>query len=85
MQAIVKIANRQRGMFAARTENGEFVIIELLCADEPNIGDIVSHSDFTSMGGQDYRNVTQQITISVYVQNLVGNEAMAKKQCFLSP
>jgi len=84
MQAVVKIVNRQRGMFAAEiVGEGGFVIFELLDSIEPEIGDVVSHADFTSMGGEDYRNVTQQVTISVYVQNLVGNLAQAKKQCFL--
>ena len=70
-------------MYGAETDDGEFVIFEVLDSDEPQIGDVVSHSDFHSMGGEDYRNATQKVTISVYVQNVVGNLAQAKKQCFV--
>lgn len=70
-------------MYAAQTEDGEFVIIELLDTSEPEIGDIVSHPDFTSMGGETYKNVTQDCSIDVFVQNLCGNIKQAKQQCFL--
>jgi hypothetical protein len=70
-------------MYAAQTEDGEFVIIELLDTSEPEIGDIVSHPDFTSMGGETYKNVTQDCSIDVFVQNICGNIKQAKQQCFL--
>jgi hypothetical protein len=83
MKAAVKVINPKRGMYAAETENGEFVIFELLDSDEPEVGDIVTHSDFYSMGGEEYRNATQKVTISVYVENVVGSLEQARKQCFL--
>lgn len=83
MNATVKVINPKRGMYGAETEDGEFVIFELLDSDEPEVGDVVSHPDFHSMGGEDYRNATQKVTISVYVQNIVGSLEQAKKQCFL--
>ncbi len=83
MKATIKVANSKRGMFAAQTEDGEFVIFELLDSDEPDIGDVVSHPDFHSMGGEDYTNLTQGVTISVSVENIVGNLEQARGQCFL--
>jgi len=83
MKAIVKVINPNRGMYGAETTDGEFVIFELVDSNEPQIGDVVSHPDFHSMGTEDYRNATQNITISVYVQNFVGSLEQAKKQCFL--
>jgi hypothetical protein len=83
MKATVKVVNQSRGMFGALTEDGEYVIFELLDSDEPEIDDIVSHSDFHSMGSEDYKNLTQNQTISVYVQNVVGSMEQARKQCFL--
>lgn len=83
MKAIVKVINSKRGMYGAQTEEGEFVIFEVLDSDEPEIADIVSHPDFYAMGGEDYRNLTQNVTISVYVENVVGSLEQARKQCFL--
>jgi len=83
MKATVKVANPARGMYGAQTDDGEFVIFELLDSDAPLIGDVVSHPDFHSLGSEDYRNITQQVTISVCVQNVVGGLEQAKKQCFL--
>jgi hypothetical protein len=70
-------------MFAVQTEDGEFVIFELLDSDEPEIGDVVSHPDFHSMGGGDYENLTQGVTISVSVENIVGSLEQARRLCFL--
>lgn len=83
MKAIVKVINPKRGMYGAQTGEGEFVIFEVLDSDEPELGDIVSHPDFYTMGGEDYRNLTQNVTISVYVENVVGSLEQARKQCFL--
>lgn len=68
-------------MVAARNDDGEFVIIELLGDYEVEIGHIVSHPDFTSMGGEKYLNLTTGETMDVYVQNLCGNIDQAGKQC----
>lgn len=83
MNATVKVRNPSSGMYAAETEDGGFVIFELLDSSEPEIGDVVSHPDFHSMGGEEYRNVSQNVIISVYVQNVVGGIEQARKQCFL--
>jgi len=81
MKATVKVINPARGMYAAEIDGGgEFVIFELLDTSEPEVGDIVSHSDFYSMGGEEYKNLTQQCNIDVYVQNVCGAN-LVRKQC----
>jgi len=73
MRATVKAANPRRGMYAAQIhDDGAYVIFELLDTDALEIGDEISHSDFYSMGGETYRNITQQCSIEVYVQNVCG-------------
>ena len=84
MKATIKIANTTRGMFAAQTDDGEYVIFELLGSDNLEVGDIISHKDFRALGGEDYRNETKRASISVYVQNVVANLRQARQQCFLS-
>jgi hypothetical protein len=56
MDAVVEIINQARGMVAARSSNGEFVILEILESAIPEKGDVVSHADFHSMGRETYRN-----------------------------
>jgi len=50
MDAVVEIINQTRGMVAARSADGEFVILEILASDIPEKGEVVRHSDFHSMG-----------------------------------
>jgi len=83
MKATVMIINWNRGMVAAQSEDGEYVIIELLGDYDVEIGHVVSHRDFTSMGGENYRNISTGEIMEVYVQNLCGSFEQAKKQCFL--
>jgi hypothetical protein len=71
-------------MYAAESEDGGFVILELLGHGEPQIGDVLSHKDFALLGAAPYRNLTQNLTISVFVQNFVGTLEQAKKHWFLS-
>lgn len=84
MDAIVEIINQTRGMIAARSADGEFVILEILASAIPEKGDVVSHADFHSMGRETYRNLTQGTDLDVFVQNIVGSIDAAKKQCFLT-
>ena len=83
MKAIVKVINPTRGMYAAEIDGeGEFVVFELLDTTEPEVGDVISHPDFYSMGGETYKNVTQGCEIDVAVENVCGS-SQVKQQCFL--
>lgn len=83
MKAIVKVVNPNRGMFAAEIDGrGEYVIFELLDSSGPEIGDVVSHPDFYSMGSETFTNLTQRCQIDVVVQNVCGS-SLVKQQCFL--
>lgn len=83
MKAIVKVVNHHRGMYGAEiNESGEYVVFELLDSLEPEIGDVVSHPDFYSMGGETFKNLSQNCEFEVVVQN-VCSASLVKKQCFL--
>lgn len=83
MKATVKVINPNRGMYAAEIDgSGEYVIFELLDSCEPEIGDVVSHPDFYSMGGETYKNLTQGCEFDVSVENVCG-ASQVRQQCFL--
>jgi len=83
VKATVRLINPKRGMYAAEIEGGgEFVIFELLDSSEPEIGDVVSHPDFFSMGGEKFKNLTQGCEIDVSVENVCGRN-LVRQQCFL--
>ena len=70
-------------MYAAEIEGGgEFVIFELLDSSEPEIGDVISHPDFHSMGGETFKNLTQGCEFGVSVENVCGKN-LVRQQCFL--
>jgi len=83
MKATVQVINPNRGMYAAEIDaQGVYVIFELLDTDEPEIGDVISHPDFYSMGSETFKNITQQCEIEVYVQNVCGVNLL-HQQCML--
>jgi hypothetical protein len=84
MKATVVLVNQTRGMVAAKTEDGEYSIFELLGGYDIEVGDVVSSQDFHSMGGETYRNMTKNEDMDVYVQNVVGNIEQARRQVFLA-
>lgn len=83
MKAIVALINRQNGMIAAKTEDGEYVIFELLGGYDIEPGNMVSHHDFHSMAGEKYFNMSTQETMDVYVQNVCGSLSGAKQALFI--
>ena len=83
MKAVVKVINSKRGMYAAEIDgSGEFVVFELLDSSEPEIGDVILHPDFYSMGGETYKNLTQDCEFDVAVEDICG-PSMVKQRCFL--
>jgi len=83
MKATVRMINPRKGMYAAEIDgNGEYVIFELLDSSEPEIGDVLSHPDFYSMGGETFRNVSQQCNIDVFVENVCGVNLVRQQLLF---
>lgn len=83
MRARVCMINRARGMYAAEIEDqGEFVIFELLDFEEPELGDVLQHADFYSMGGETFKNLTQQTLIDVFVENVCGRSLLRNQLLF---
>ena len=82
MKATVVILNARRGMVAAETKDGEYVIFQLLESYDLELGDQIRHNDFYSMGGEIYLNLTKDERMHVYVQNVCESLDQAGKQCF---
>lgn len=83
MKGIIQLINPSRGMYAAEIDGeGEYVIFELMDTDEPEIGDVISHQDFYSMGTETFKNITQECEIEVFVQNVCGAN-LVRQQCML--
>ena len=83
MKATIQVINPNRGMYAAKIDGqSNYVIFELLNSAEPEIGDIVSHPDFYSMGRETFNNITAHCEIEVYVQN-VCSANLVRQQCML--
>jgi len=81
MKAIVKVINSKHGMYAAEINGeGEFVVFELLDSHEPELDDEISHPDFYSMGGETYKNLTQNCKFDVSVEDVCGPN-MVKQRC----
>ncbi len=60
--------NRQRGMVAVLTENGDYSVFELRDEDSVEEGDEVSWENDTVLGSEMLRNITQSETFEVYFQ-----------------
>ena len=84
MEATFKLTNSKLGIFAAQTKAGEFVVFDLIDSDEPQTGDVVSHPDFQAPGGKEFKNLTREVTILVFVTNIVANFDHARDLCFLN-
>ena len=83
MKATVKFINPIRGMYAAEIDgSGEYVIFELLDSSEPEVGDVLTHRDFFSMGGETFRNLTQNCQIDVFVENVCGASLVQQQLLF---
>ena len=75
MEATIKVINSIRGMYAAEIDgSGEYVIFQLLDSYEPEIGDIITHEDFYSMGGETYKKLTQDCEFVVAVENVCSSK-----------
>lgn len=83
VQAKVVFINKNRGMYAAEIDmSGEYVIFELLDSEEPELGDILTHQDFYNMGGETFKNMTQNTEIEVYVEDVCG-ASMIRQRCLV--
>lgn len=80
MKAIVTHINRRIGRYAAKFEDDNaYLIFDLMDSSEPEVGDVISHSDFYSMASETYKNITQDCQFDVFVQNVCG-PAILKEQ-----
>lgn len=82
MKATVRHINPIRGMVAALTEDGDFSIFELL-GDDVSVGDAVSWSGSTPLGGETITNHTQSRQFGVFFQNHHVTQSQLRQQLLL--
>ena len=75
MKAKIIMTVPARGKYAAEIEGeGKYVIFELLHSCKPEIGDLIVHHDFHSMGEETFANLTQKCHMDVYVENILTSQ-----------
>ena len=80
MKAKVVITVPASDKYAAEIEGeGKYVIFELLHSSKPEIGDLIMHSDFYSMGEETFTNLTQSRDMDVYVENVLSSPRFSLK------
>jgi len=73
MKAVIRVTNQSRGLYAAEIDGrGGYVIFELLDSSEPEVGDVISHPDFDSLGGETIHSVSQSCDIDVSIVDVCG-------------
>lgn len=83
MKAQVVVINQVRDMYAAEIEGqNEFIIFELLDSLEPDIGDVLIHHNFCSIGEKIFKNITQGCSIKVFVEDICGAN-LINQRCLL--
>jgi hypothetical protein len=80
MKGTVVHIHHQRGMIAVQTEDGDYSVLELLGADDLEIGDEVEWPDDTALGGEPLTNHTRSSTFEVYFQNHHVSAAQLRQQ-----
>lgn len=75
--AKVIAVNSRKGFVAVQT-NGGITVFELLGGYEVNVGDVI-HGDFTALGGETYRNLTNDEDMDVFVQGVHCSSENARR------
>ena len=82
MKATITHVDLKRGMYADHIDETEdFVIFELLDSQEVELNDKIEHQNFYSMGGETFKNLTQDFTFEVFVEDVCGKN-LVKTRCF---
>jgi hypothetical protein len=82
MRGTVQHINPVRGMVAVLTDDGDYSIVELI-GDEVEIGDVVSWTGDTPLGGDTLVNHTRNEKLDVYFQNHHVTSAQLRQQLLL--
>ena len=79
MRATVALINHQRGMLGAVLENGDYSLIEILDTVFPELGDVLECADFSSLGGETIRNMTQGLDVDVFLQDICSRQYLVDR------
>lgn len=69
MKGSVTMINPQKQFLAVKLDSGEYSVVEVLEAELPELGDILSGS-LESLGGETLLNVTKGEQIEVFLQDI---------------
>lgn len=61
---------------------GNWCLSPYSSASEPEVGDVLGHHDFYSMGGETFKNLTQNCDIDVFVENVCGTNLVRQQLLF---
>lgn len=78
MKVTVELISRINGFIAARTEHGEFIVLELLGGYDVENGNMIS-GNLTSLGSETLYNETKREHIKVFVQDIHASIERAKQ------
>lgn len=82
MTGSVVAINSNRGMVGVLTENGDYSVFELLGSDEVEVGDDISWTGDTPLGGNTVQNETRAEAFDVFFQNHVSKSRLHDQLLF---
>jgi hypothetical protein len=81
MKATIIFVNYGNGTIAVETEDGKYVVSEIMGAYDIAPGQTVSNQDFTSLGISEYLNITTEETMVVCVLRVCETLDQAREFC----
>ncbi len=79
MEAVVAMVNKQKRLAAVKTADGEYTIFKIIERFSIEVGDIISHKDFSTSGLQLYENMSKKKIINVKVECISRSLEHARK------
>ena len=76
MKGTIELIGPRQVMIGVRTENDHFTVLELLGGYSPKMGDAISGA-LENLGGEEVKNITQDETWDVYIQDILGSKESA--------
>jgi hypothetical protein len=76
MKGIIQLISPKQAMVGVETESGGYSVLELLGGYIFEVGDVLS-GPLEELGDQEVRNLTQEETWDVYIQDILGSRQVA--------
>ena len=76
MKGKIELIGPQEAMVGVRTEDGGFSVLELIGGYSPEMGDVID-GELENLGGEEVKNITQDETWDVFIQDIHGSRESA--------